>query len=66
RAHTVTYLRLLDAAEEGVPWEEASQIVLGIDPLHEPARAKRAYDSHIARARWLTKNGYKEFLEHDP
>ncbi len=66
RAHTATYLRLLDAAKEGAPWEEASQIVLGIDPLREPARAKPAYDSHIARARWLTKRGYKEFLERDP
>ncbi len=66
RAHTATYLRLLDAAKEGAPWEEASQIVLGIDPLREPARAKRAYESHIARARWLTKHGYKEFLERDP
>ena len=66
RAHTATYLRLLDAAKDGAHWEEASQIVLGIDPLREPARAKRAYDSHIARARWLTEHGYKEFLERDP
>ena len=44
RAHTATYLRLLDAAKEGAPWEEATQIVLGIDPLREPARAKQAYD----------------------
>ena len=66
RAHTATYLRLLDAAKEGAPWEEATQLVLGIDPLLEPARAKQAYDLHIARARWLTKRGYKEFLERDP
>ncbi len=66
RAHTATYLRLLDAAKQGAPWEEASQIVLGIDPHREPARAKRAYDTHFTRARWLTEHGYKEFLERDP
>ncbi len=66
RTHTATYLRLLDAAKQGAPWEEASQIVLGIDPLREPARAKRAYDTHFTRARWLTEHGYKEFLERDP
>jgi len=66
RAHTATYLRLLDAAKEGAHWEEATQIVLGIDPFREPARAKRVYDTHFARAQWLTKRGYKEFLERDP
>ncbi len=66
RAHTATYLRLLDAAEEGAPWEEASRIVLGIDPHREPARAKRAYETHLARAQWLTQHGYKEFLKDDP
>ncbi|WP_190287409.1 hypothetical protein [Novosphingobium sp. LASN5T] len=30
--HFVTYLRLLDAADEGADWTEAVQIVFGIDP----------------------------------
>lgn len=62
RAHVATYLRLLDAAEECAPWEEVSRVVLGIDPAQEHARAKRAYDTHLSRAQWLTKQGYKEFL----
>lgn len=62
RAHSSLYLRLLDAAAEGAGWEEATRIVLEIDPVREPERAKRAYCTHFARARWLSAQGYKEFL----
>jgi hypothetical protein len=66
RVHSVVYLRLLDAAKEGVAWEEVSKIVLGIDPDREPERAKRAYDTHLKRAKWMTTNGYKDLLEGSP
>jgi len=64
-AHVAIYLRLLDASKDGAPWEEISRIVLGLDPLHEP-RAKTAYESHLARAQWLSESGYKRFLTLDP
>ena len=35
----VTYLRLLDADDEGADWREVARIVLHIDPDREPARA---------------------------
>ncbi|HQT62087.1 DNA -binding domain-containing protein [Acidiphilium sp.] len=63
RSHAALYLRLLDAADEGAPWEEAAHIVLGIDPAREPARARSAYESHLARARWLTAQGYRDLLK---
>jgi T6SS, Transcription factor, DNA binding domain len=63
RAHLRTYLRLLDAAAEGADWEEAARIVLGIDPLAEPDRARRVYETHFARALWLSQHGYREFLK---
>lgn len=62
RAHFKVYLRMLDAAKEGAEWEEVSRIVLGIDPSREPARARRAYDTHLLRARWLANKGYKDLL----
>ena len=43
--HLVTYLRLLDADAEGADWREVAKIVLHIDPVREPGRAKRAFDS---------------------
>ncbi len=60
--HLVTYLRLLDAAVEGADWREVARIVLHIDPDHEPERARRAWETHLARAEWMTKNGYQHLL----
>jgi len=62
REHLAVYLRLLDAAEDGASWEEASRIILGIDPSREPARARRAHDTHLVRARWLSAQGYRDLL----
>ena len=60
--HLVTYLRLLDAAEEGADWREAISIIFHLDPQRNPARAKTIYDSHLARARWMTAQGYRHLL----
>ncbi|WP_441256279.1 DUF2285 domain-containing protein [Bradyrhizobium sp. 482_C4_N1_1] len=55
--HVVTYMRLLQAEGEGADWLEVSRIVLHIDPEREPDRARSAYQSHLARAKWLTEQG---------
>jgi hypothetical protein len=60
--HLVTYLRLLDAEAEGADWTEAARLVLDIDPSREPERARRAWESHLARAKWMTKHGYQQLL----
>jgi len=60
--HLVTYLRLLDAEAEGADWREVARIVLRIDPAREPERARRAWNSHLARARWMIENGYRHLL----
>jgi hypothetical protein len=60
--HLITYLRLLDAEADGADWQEVARIVLHIDPVREPDRARRAWDSHLARARWMTENGYRHLL----
>ena len=60
--HLVTYLRLLDAAAENADWHEVARIVLHIDPATEPDRAKRAWESHLTRAQWMTEHGYRHLL----
>jgi hypothetical protein len=55
--HLHTYLRLLDAQAEGAEWDEAALLVLQIDPVREPVRARRVWESHLARAKWLTEEG---------
>ena len=60
--HLVTYLRLLDADAEDADWREVARIVLHIDPDSEPERARHAFDSHLARAKWMTAHGYRHLL----
>lgn len=63
REHMITYLRLLDAETDGADWREAAGLVLQIDASHEPERAKTAWESHLARAHWMTANGYNCLFE---
>ena len=62
QAHLVTYLRLLDADAEQADWREVARLVLDLDPEHDEASARRTYESHLARARWMTQNGYRHLL----
>ena len=58
----ITYLRLLDADAEGAPWQDVARIVLEIDPVKEPDRARIAHETHLARAKWMTTKGYRHLL----
>jgi hypothetical protein len=60
--HAVTYARLLDAEADNADWHEVARIVLRIDPVSEPARARGAYESHLARAKWVARHGYRHLL----
>ena len=62
RQHLVTYLRLLDADAEKADWREVAKIVLGIDPAQEEERARKAWESHLARGRWMSESGYRHLL----
>ncbi len=55
--HLITYLRLLDADVQGAGWREVARIVLYLDPEHEFDRARRAFDSRLSRAKWMTEHG---------
>ncbi len=60
--HIITYLRLLDADAEGADGREVARIVLHLDPEHESDRARRAFESHLSRAKWMTEHGYRHLL----
>ncbi|CAH0496429.1 hypothetical protein NVSP9465_01463 [Novosphingobium sp. CECT 9465] len=60
-AHLETYLRLLDAAGDATAsWEEVVAVLFGLDAALEPERARRVHDSHLARARWMSSEGYRQ------
>ena len=60
--HLVVYLRLLDADAEGADCREVVKVVLEIDPNKELQRARRVWESHLARAKWMTEIGYRQLL----
>ncbi|OCC05532.1 DUF2285 domain-containing protein [Labrys sp. WJW] len=60
RSHMSLYLRLLDAAKDGADWREAVRVLFGLDPDEDPGRCRRIHDSHLARAHWMTEQGYRE------
>jgi hypothetical protein len=60
--HVITYLRLLDADAQGADWRDVARIVLHLDPDQESDRARRAFDSHLSRAKWMTGQGYRHLL----
>jgi len=62
-AHFVTYLRLLDAETDGADWTEVARIVLHRDPVAVQVRTRACWESHLARAQWMTKIGYRRILE---
>lgn len=61
-AHLKSYIRLLDADREGADWKEAASIVLGLDCEAQPEHAHRVHAAHLDRARWMTREGYKDLL----
>lgn len=63
KRHYITYLRLLDADAAGADWREVARIVLHRDPVAEEARSRHCWESHLARAQWLSAAGYRRILE---
>ena len=55
-SHLMTYLRLLDADAEGADWREVARIVLNLDAENDRDRTKRVWQSHLARAKWMTRS----------
>ncbi len=59
RVHLQAYIRLLDAAAARADWREAATLILGLDVAADPDRARRIHDSHLERARWMSRAGYR-------
>ena len=66
RQHVTTYVRLLDAEASGADWREVARLVLGKDPDAHHDRALAAFETHLARAKWMASHGYRELLRNEP
>ncbi|NIJ34079.1 DNA -binding domain-containing protein [Sphingomonas oligoaromativorans] len=56
--HLEDYLRLLDADTEGADWREAVTHIFGVDPEQDPEKVRRFHQTHLDRARWMSRIGY--------
>lgn len=54
------YLQLLDAEADRADWREAVRIIFSLDPAECPDRARLVHDSHLERAKWMTRQGYRD------
>lgn len=63
RDHMTLYMRLLDAARDGVDWREVMPILFGLDPAQDMERCRLIHDSHLARARWMVEQGFRELVQ---
>lgn len=61
--HVIHYVILLDAERDKVAWEDVAREALQIDPAKEPTRARRAFETHLARARWMANSGWRQMLK---
>lgn len=61
--HLAVYLRLLDADEEGADWRDAARLILRREAEVGEADARRCWESHLRRARWMTETGYRLLLQ---
>ena len=52
-----------DAEADGADWQEVARIVLHRDPVTETERTRTCWQSHLARAQWMTGVGYRKILE---
>lgn len=57
QAHFLTYARLLDADREKADWGIVAATVLEQDVANDLKAARMCYDSHLARAYWVTAAG---------
>ena len=64
--HVIHYIILIDAERDQVAWQDVAREALLIDPAREPARARHAYETHLARAKWMANSGWKEMLQAGP
>jgi hypothetical protein len=46
-AHHATYLRLLDADNEGADWQEVARVVLELDPIADPETVRAGCQSKV-------------------
>jgi len=62
RKHLAVYAELLDADATGVGWAEGARTLLCMDKDTPSAIARRCWESHLHRARWILGEGFADAI----
>ncbi|RYL96449.1 hypothetical protein EWH10_18585 [Sphingobium fuliginis] len=62
RQNLAVYAALLDADAAGIGWVEGARSILGLDDKVDSMTAQGCWESHLARARWITGEGLSSAL----
>ena len=62
RDNMTLYMRLLDAERSGAQWEDIIKTLFDLDPESDEPRYRHMYETHLARAKWMSEHGYKGLL----
>ena len=57
------YAELLDAEAAGMDWGEGARLILGLDDAVDSETARKCWESHLARARWIVGEGLGSALQ---
>lgn len=60
--HFLTYARLIDAERGGGDWRDGAREILLCDIDCDVPRARRCWQSHLARAHWIVTAGLEMAL----
>lgn len=63
RQNLYTYAELIDADDAGIDWIAGAYSILGFDPAAYGERARICWETHLARARWITGAGLGDAIE---
>jgi len=62
REHFDLYLRLLDAEAVGESWKGVAIQLMGLE-IDDVETARLCWQSHLERAKWMSKEGYLQLLD---
>ncbi len=57
------YAEMLDADAAGLHWAEGARLILGVDLTADGEAARKCWESHLARARWIVGEGLGSALQ---
>jgi hypothetical protein len=63
RQNLPVYAELLDANAAGMGWAEGARLILDLDVAVDSENARKCWESHLARARWIVGEGLGSALQ---